>query len=41
MKIRFDIEIDTLEDRAVGEEILELMSLLKERLEMLNDQDEE
>ena len=41
MKIRFDVEIDTTEDRAIGEEIVDLLSLLKDRLETLAEQEEE
>jgi hypothetical protein len=41
MKIRFDVEIDTTEDRAIGEEIIDLLGLLKERLETLADQEED
>ena len=41
MKIRFDVEIDTTEDKAIGEEIIDLLGLLKERLETLSAEDEE
>ena len=40
MKIRFDVEIDTTEDKDVGEEIINLLKLMAERLEQLNDEDE-
>lgn len=41
MKIEFKIELDTLEDKAIGEELIDLMVLLKERIESLNEEDEE
>ena len=41
MKIRFDVEIDTTEDKAIGEEIIDLLGLLKERLELLAEQEYE
>jgi hypothetical protein len=41
MKIKFDIEIDTNDDRDVGYEIVNLLKLMAERLESLNDEDEE
>ena len=41
MKIKFDVEIDTTEDKAIGEEIIDLLGLLKERLELLAEQEYE
>lgn len=41
MKIKFDIEIDTNDDRDVGYEIVNLLKLMAERLENLNEDDEE
>jgi hypothetical protein len=41
MKIKFDVEIDTTEDKAIGEEIIDLLGLLKERLEWLAEQEYE
>ena len=41
MKIKFDVEIDTTEDKAIGEEIIDLLGLLKERLELLAEQEDE
>lgn len=40
MKIKFDVEIDTEKDKDVGEEIINLLKLMAERLEQLNDEDE-
>lgn len=40
MKIKFDVEIDTKEDREVGDEIINLLKLLADRLEQLNDGEE-
>lgn len=41
MKIKLDVEIDTKEDRDFGDAVMELMVLIKERLEKLNEQDED
>lgn len=41
MKIKFDVEIDTQQDREFGDAVMELMVLIKERLEKLNEEDEE
>jgi len=41
MKIKFDVEIDTKEDRDVGDEIINLLKLMAERLEQLNEEDED
>ena len=41
MKIEFKIELDTLEDTAIGEELMDLIVLLKERIENLNEEAEE
>jgi len=40
MKIKFDIEIDTNDDKEVGEELLNLLRLMADRLDALNEQDE-
>jgi len=39
MKIKFDVEIDTQQDKDIGDEIIHLLKLLAERLEQLNDED--
>jgi len=39
MKIKFDVEIDTQQDKDIGDEIIGLLKLLAERLEQLNDED--
>jgi hypothetical protein len=40
MKIEFSVSIDTSEDKGIGEELIELLSALKMRLELLNEEDE-
>jgi hypothetical protein len=39
MKIKFDVEIDTQQDKDIGDEIINLLKLMAERLEQLNDED--
>ena len=41
MKIKIEVELDTNEDNAIGHELVELLSVLKERLEILNDLDDD
>jgi len=38
MKIKLEVELDTIEDQQVGNELVELLTLFKERLEHLNDE---
>lgn len=38
MKIKLEVELDTIEDQQVGNELVELLTLFKERLELLNDE---
>ena len=41
MKIEFNINIDTNEDKDIGLELLSLISEMKVRLEQLNDEEDE
>jgi cell fate regulator YaaT (PSP1 superfamily) len=38
MKIKFELELDTNEDQEIGRELVELLSLLKERIELMNEE---
>jgi len=38
MKIKLEVELDTNEDQQVGNELVDLLTLLKERLELLNEE---
>jgi len=40
MKIKFDVEIDTQQDKDIGDEIINLFKLMAERLEQLNDEED-
>jgi hypothetical protein len=40
MKIEIKIELDTIEDKDIGSEFVDLLILLKERIENLNDTEE-
>lgn len=40
MKIEVKIELDTIEDKDIGSEFIDLLILLKERIESLNDTEE-
>jgi hypothetical protein len=40
MKIELKVELDTLEDKDLGSEFIDLILLLKERIEMLNEAEE-
>jgi|TARA_B100001094_G_C17875177_1_gene644079 hypothetical protein len=40
MKIELKVELDTLEDKDLGSEFIDLILLLKERIEMLNETEE-
>jgi hypothetical protein len=40
MKIEVKIELDTIEDKDIGSEFVDLLILLKERIENLNDTEE-
>lgn len=40
MKIKFDVEIDTQQDKDIGDEIINLLKLMAERLEQLNDDED-
>ena len=40
MKIEVKIELDTIEDKDIGAEFVDLLILLKERIESLNDTEE-
>lgn len=39
MKIKFEAEIDTNEDRDIGHEILQLLQALKDRIEQINEEE--
>ena len=41
MKIEFNVSLDTQEDAQFAEELIELIGLIKERVEMLNDNEED
>ena len=41
MKIEFNINIDTNEDKDIGSELLSLISEMKVRLEQLNEEEDE
>jgi hypothetical protein len=41
MKIEFNINIDTNEDKDIGLELLSLISEMKVRLEQLNEEEDE
>jgi len=41
MKIEFNINIDTIEDKDIGLEIVDLLALIKVRLEQLNEEEED
>mgnify|MGYP001483695283 CR=1 FL=1 len=40
MKIEVKIELDTIEDKDIGSEFVDLLILLKERIENLNQTEE-
>ena len=40
MKIELKVELDTLEDKDLGSEFIDIILLLKERIEMLNETEE-
>jgi hypothetical protein len=40
MKIEVKIELDTIEDKDIGSEFVDLLILLKERIESLSDTEE-
>ena len=40
MKIEVKIELDTIDDKDIGSEFVDLLILLKERIESLNDTEE-
>ena len=40
MKIEIKIELDTIEDKDIGSEFVDLLILLKERIENLNENEE-
>jgi len=40
MKIEVKIELDTIEDKDIGSEFVDLLILLKERIESINDTEE-
>tara|TARA_B100002019_G_scaffold234663_1_gene208915 strand:+ start:6482 stop:6622 length:141 start_codon:yes stop_codon:yes gene_type:complete len=37
MKIKLEVELDTNEDISIGNELVDLLTLLKERIELLNE----
>ena len=40
MKIKFELELDTNDDTAIGSELLDLVGLFKTKLEEFNDADD-
>ena len=40
MKIKFELELDTNDDTAIGSELLDLVGLFKTKLEEFNDTDD-
>ena len=40
MKIEINVSVDTIEDKAIGKELVEVLVALKERLDQLNYEDE-
>jgi hypothetical protein len=40
MKIEIKVELDTIEDKDIGSEFVDLIILLKERIENLNEDEE-
>jgi hypothetical protein len=40
MKIEIKVELDTIEDKDIGSEFVDLLILLKERIENLNENEE-
>jgi hypothetical protein len=40
MKIEIKVELDTIEDKDIGSEFVDLLILLKERIETLNETEE-
>ena len=40
MKIEIKVELDTIEDKDIGSEFVDLIILLKERIENLNENEE-
>ena len=40
MKIEIKVELDTIEDKDIGSELVDLLILLKERIENLNENEE-
>ena len=40
MKIEIKVELDTIEDKDIGSEFVDLLILLKERVENLNESEE-
>lgn len=40
MKIEIKVELDTIEDKDIGSEFVDLLILIKERIENLNEDEE-
>ena len=40
MKIDISVSIDTIEDKAIGTELLEVLIALKERIDRMNDEED-
>jgi len=40
MKIEISVSLDTLQDKDIGEELLEVLIALKERIDQLNDEED-
>tara|TARA_R110002153_G_scaffold204333_1_gene357188 strand:- start:107 stop:226 length:120 start_codon:yes stop_codon:yes gene_type:complete len=39
MKIEINVSLDTIEDKDIGTELLEVLIALKERIDLMNDED--
>ena len=40
MKIDISVSLDTVQDKDIGEELLEVLIALKERIDQLNDEED-
>ena len=40
MKIEISVSLDTLQDKDIGEELLEVLIALKERIDQMNDEED-
>tara|TARA_B110000967_G_C18848087_1_gene543086 strand:+ start:645 stop:767 length:123 start_codon:yes stop_codon:yes gene_type:complete len=40
MKIEINVSLDTIEDKDIGTELLEVLIALKERIDLMNDEED-